>query len=93
MTEFWTNEPAKDNQVKFLKSECAGGRLRLVREGKMVRYLIAVEPGSIQELFRRDFGAEDVAYVQLEVVDSAPPETPWMHAWWTSAYDRAAFEP
>jgi RNA polymerase sigma factor (sigma-70 family) len=61
---------------KLTFSEVMAGQLRLVRQGKVVRYLVAEEGAAgFQELRRIDLGTDDVLYVRL-AVDPGNKESP-----------------
>lgn len=74
MTEFWTQGPPKDYKTVAVPTAANGGQLRLTREGGILHHLVADEPDhAFREIRQTQLGAEDLAHVRLEVIDSGVP--------------------
>jgi DNA-directed RNA polymerase subunit RPC12/RpoP len=72
-TEFWNNNPPPDKvwQAQFEPSEGPRGQLRLVREGSILRFLVADGPeNTFRQIDVAKIGADDLPVVQFVVVDS-----------------------
>jgi serine/threonine protein kinase/DNA-directed RNA polymerase subunit RPC12/RpoP len=72
-TEFWISNPPPDKVWHFHSepTEAKSGQLRLVRDGSIMRFLVADgSENKFHQIDERNFGTEDLALVQLEVVDS-----------------------
>ncbi len=72
-TEFWIASPPKEKDWQFHSepTEAQSGQLRLARDGSIMHFLVADGPGNkFHQVDERNFGTEDLANVQLEVVDS-----------------------
>jgi hypothetical protein len=74
-SEYWTDEPRRDYQVRTRPTGSRLGRLRLVRTGAAVRFLAADGlDGDFQEIYSKDpFGTEDMVHVHFVVADSGTP--------------------
>jgi hypothetical protein len=76
-TEYWNRDPPKEWEAPSVPTEVLSGKLRLIREGDVMRYLVADGPDKeFRELRRRKFGTEDLAHLNLEVCDSGEPGNP-----------------
>jgi len=74
LSEFWTNDPPKDYQVRSVPAEARAGKLRLVRQGSTIRFLAADgTTDDFREIYQRDFGTEELADVRFQVCDSGSP--------------------
>jgi hypothetical protein len=75
MAETWRKDVPQSWRGPSKPTETRTGQLRLARKGESLRYLVSEGPGKeFIEIHREDkFGAEDLAHVHFEVVDSGSP--------------------
>ncbi len=78
VVESWSKEsagrPDPASVFRTLPALTHAGRLRLVREGPTLRYLVAEDtPGEFREVYRGQFGTEDVAVVRFIVTQNDSP--------------------
>jgi phage FluMu protein Com len=74
VTEYWRNEPPKDYKTFSVKTEARAGKLRLVRAGSKICFLVADGAGNdFREIKQQEFGTDDIADVRFVVADSGSP--------------------
>ncbi len=73
--EYWSNAPPKGYWgFKPEPSEARAGRLGLRRTGPTIRFLVAdAADKDFREIEQRDIGADEMASVQFEFIDSGQP--------------------
>jgi hypothetical protein len=72
--EFWSKDPPKPWRFELTPTETRSGKLRITRQGSIVRCLVAEGlDAEFQEIFQEDFGEDDLQEIVFIANNNASP--------------------
>jgi hypothetical protein len=72
--EFWCKDPPKPWRFEMFPTETRSGKLRLTRQGTILRCLVADGlDAELREIFQEDFGADDVREIVFIANNNSSP--------------------